>query len=166
MSQKFRVLFLCSGNADRSIFAEHFLRSLSSDRFEVCSGGELPTREVHPMVAKILSESFKIDAKDVRSKSWEEYAGMHFDFVITVCDEMREGSPSLPGTPISAHWSIPDPLVPGGSEDEVYQRLLQTAFQIRRRVELFACLPMEKLDHLQREVQTRQIHTDALRDKE
>jgi arsenate reductase len=166
MSQKFRVLFLCSGNADRSIFAEHFLRSLGNDRFEVYSGGEPPTREVHPMVAKILRESFKIDPKDVRSRSWEEYAGMPFDFVITVCDEMRERSPILPGTPITAHWSIPDPMAPGGSEDEVYQRLLKTAFHIRRRVELFNCLPIEKLDHLQREVQTRQIHADALRDKE
>ena len=90
---------------------------------------------------------------------------MHFDFAITVCDEMHERSPVLPGTPITAHWSIPDPMAPGGSEDQLYQRLLQTAFQVRRRVELFNSLPIEKLDHLQREVQIRQIHADALRDK-
>jgi arsenate reductase (thioredoxin) len=152
MSQKFRVLFLCSSNADRSIFAEHFLRSLGSDRFEVYSAGEQPTREVHPLVAKVLRENFKIDASDAVNRSWRDLAEKNFDFVITVCDDMRERTPVLPGTPITAHWSIPDPLALGGSDEEVYQRLLQTAFQVRRRVELFNSLPIEKLDNLQREV--------------
>ena len=48
-----------------------------------------------------------------------------------------------------------------GSEEEKHEHFLQTAFQIKRRVELFNCLPIEKLDHLQREVHTRQVHADA-----
>jgi protein-tyrosine-phosphatase len=117
---------------------------------------------VDPLVLKILQEDFHEDTAGARSKSWHDFAGIHFDFVITVSDDARERSPVFPGTPVTAHWSIADPMPFQGSDEERRQHFFQTAFQVRRRVELFACLPMEKLDHLQREVQTRQIHQDAL----
>ena len=59
MRPKFRVLFLCTRNSDRSILAEYFLRSMGGDRFEVYSGGEAPAGEVHPFVLKILRENLK-----------------------------------------------------------------------------------------------------------
>jgi arsenate reductase (thioredoxin) len=161
MRPKFRVLFLCTRNSDRSILAEYFLRSMGSDRFEVHSGGEAPAGEVHPLVLKILRENFKIDAAGAQSKSWHEFTDIHFDFVITVCDDARERSPVFPGAPVTAHWSIPDPMAFEGSEEDKYQVFLQTAFQVKRRIELLNCLPIEKLDHLQREVGTRQIQEDA-----
>ena len=67
----------------------------------------------------------------------------------------------FPGTPVTAHWSIPDPTAVDGSDEEKYQQFLQAAFQVKRRIELLNCLPIEKLDHLQREVGTRQIQDDA-----
>jgi arsenate reductase len=158
---KFRVLFLCTRNSDRSILAEYFLRSMGGDRFEVYSGGEAPAGEVHPFVLKILHEDFKIDAAGAVSKSWHDFADIHFDFVITVSDDARERSPVFPGAPVTAHWSIPDPMAFEGSDEEKYQRFLQAALQVKRRIELLNCLPIEKLDHLQREVQTRQIQEDA-----
>ena len=161
MRPKFRVLFLCTRNSDRSIFAEYFLRSMGGDRFEVYSGGESPKGEVHPVVLKILRENFKIDAAGALSKSWHDFSDIHFDFVITVCDDARERSPVFPGKPVTAHWSIPDPAAFEGSDDEKYQQFLQTAFQVKRRIELLNCLPIEKLDHLQREAGTRQIQEDA-----
>jgi arsenate reductase len=161
MHSKFRVLFLSSRNSDRGIFAEYILRSLGSDRFEVQSGGAAPTGEVNPLVLKILRETFKIDATGARSKSLQEFKDADFDFVITVSDDAHEPSPVFPGVPVTAHWSIPDPMALEGSDDEKYERLLQVALQLKRRIELFNCLPIEKLDHLQREVQTRQVHKDA-----
>lgn len=163
MRRRFRVLFLCTRNADRSILAECFLRSLGADRFEVFSGGESPAAVVHPLVLKILHENFHLDTAGALSKSWRDFAEVRFDFVISVSDDARERAPEFPGAPVTAHWSIEDPLAFQGTPDEIYQRFLQTAFQVRRRVELFACLPLEKLDHLQREVQTRQIHEQARR---
>lgn len=68
MRPKFRVLFLCTRNSDRSILAEYFLRSMGGDRFEAYSGGE-----VHPFVLKILRENFKIDAAGAVSKSWHDF---------------------------------------------------------------------------------------------
>jgi arsenate reductase (thioredoxin) len=161
MPPRFRVLFLCTRNADRSIFAESFLRSLAEDRFEVYSGGETPAGEVHPLALKILRENFRLDTAGVLSKSWHDFSDVRFDFVITVSDDARERSPVFPGAPVTAHWSIEDPIAFEGSDEEKYQHFLQIAFQVKRRVELFACLPMEKLDHLQRETQTRGIHEEA-----
>ncbi|MGA7904815.1 MAG: arsenate reductase ArsC [Terrimicrobiaceae bacterium] len=161
MHPRYRVLFLCTRNADRSIFAECFLRSLGGDRFEVYSGGESPAGEVHPLVLKILREDFKVSTTGALSKSWNDFADVRFDFVITVSDDARERSPVFPGAPVTAHWSFEDPLAFDGTDKEKYRHFLQIAFQVKRRVELFACLPIEKLDHLQREVQTRQIHEDA-----
>ena len=78
MRPKFRVLFLCTRNSDRSIFAEYFLRSMGGDRFEVYSGGEAPTGEVHPLALKILRENFKIDTTGAVSKSWHDFSGHSF----------------------------------------------------------------------------------------
>ena len=153
--------FFVPRNSDRSIFAEYFLRSLAGDRFEVYSAAEVPSGEVHPLVLKILSDNFNTDAMDARSKPWQEFKDLPFDFVITVADDERERSPVVSGAPVTAHWSIPDPLAFEESDDERYQRLLQTAFQVKRRIELFASLPVEKLDYLQRQRQTRQIHDTA-----
>ncbi len=161
MHHPFRVLFLGTRNADRSILAEYLLRSSGGNRFEAYSAGETPKSEVHPLVLKILREDFKIDATGAAANSWHEFADRDFDFVITLSDDARERSPVFPGKPVTAHWSIEDPTIFEGSEEEKHEHFLQTAFQIKRRVELFNCLPMEKLDHLQREVRTRQVQEDA-----
>jgi arsenate reductase len=155
MRPKFRLLFLCTRNADRSIFAEYFLRSQAGDRFEVYSAGEAPLGTVNPQVTKILREDFRIDAAGAASKSWHDLADIHFDFVITVCDDAREHCPVFPGEPVTAHWSFPDPERFRDTPEERHHRLVQTAFQIKRRVDLFASLPLEKLDRLQRELHAR-----------
>jgi arsenate reductase (thioredoxin) len=161
MRSTFRVLFLGTRNSERSILAEYLLRSLGGDRFEVWSAGETPAGEIHPLALKVLRENFKIDTTGAVSNSWQEFAGRDFDFVITLSDDARERSPVFSRASVTAHWSIDDPAAFEGSEEEKYEHFLQTAFQIKRRIELFNCLPMEKLDHLQREAHTRQVHTDA-----
>ena len=161
MHPRFRVLFLGAPNSERSILAEFLLRSMGGDRFEVCSDGETPTGEIHPLVLKILREDFEIDTAGAMANSWQDFADQDFDFVITLSDDAREHSPTFPGAPVCAHWSIDDLMAFEGSEEEKREHFLQTAFQIKRRVELFNCLPMEKLDHLQREVRTRQVHEHA-----
>lgn len=158
---KFRVLFLCTGNSSRSILAEFLLRHLGEDRFEVASAGSKPSGQVNPLVLQILSETFHIDTSGARCKSWHELENIHFDFLITMCDDARERCPIMPGEPVTAHWSFDDPSSFQGSEEEIQEHLLQTAFAIRRRVELFSSLPLEKLDRLQRQIHTRKIHQDA-----
>ena len=132
-------LFLGTRNSERSIFAEYLLRSLGGDRFEVSSAGETPKGGAHPIALKILRENFKIDTTGAVANSWHELADRDFDFVITLSDDARERSPVFPGMPVTAHWSIEDPTAFEGSEEEKYEHFLQTAFQIKRRIELLAC---------------------------
>ena len=146
MSEPYKLLFLCTGNSARSIFGEYLLRRLGGSRFQVYSAGAFPTGKVNPFAIRVLKDSFNLDASDARSKSWEEFKDVHFDFVITVCDNARETCPIWPGQPIVAHWSSPDPAAVEGSDEEKYRAFKQVAFQINRRLELFTSLPLEELD--------------------
>lgn len=144
----YRVLFLCTGNSARSILGEYLLKRMGGKRFEVYSAGSFPTGKVNPLAIQVLRNIYHIDASAARSKSWEEFGNINFDFVITVCDDARESCPIWPGQPILAHWSSPDPALAQGTDEQKYQVFKQIALQIRRRIELFCALPIEKLDRL------------------
>lgn len=147
-SKPYKVLFLCTGNSARSIFGEYLLRQIGGPRFEVYSAGAIPTGQVNPFAVRVLSDVYHIDARAARSKSWEEFEGGEFDFVITVCDNARETCPVWPGQPVVAHWSLMDPAQAKGSDEEVTNVFKQVAFEIRRRIELLTALPLEKLDRV------------------
>lgn len=152
-----RILFLCTGNSARSIFAEYLLRRIGQGRFEVYSAGSAPTGVVNPFAVQVLEDSYKIDPTDARSKSWEEYKDLKFDFVITVCDNARESCPIWPGQPIIAHWGVPDPALATGTYQEILRKFRHAAMQLQRRIELFCSLPFEKLDRLKLEKLTQDI---------
>ena len=154
---RFKILFLCTGNSARSIFAEYLLKEIAPVRFETYSAGASPKPAPHPLALEILREDFKIDASDAYSKSWEEFKDAQFDFVITLCDNARETCPVWPGQPIVAHWSSPDPAAVEGSNAEKRRAFWQVAQQIKRRLELLASLPFEKLDALRLEAATKEI---------
>ena len=145
---KFDLLFLCTGNSARSILGEYLLKRIDSHRFNSVSAGANPTGHVNPLVQRVLSEKFKIPTDEARSKSWMEFKGFHFDFVITVCDNAKESCPIWPGQPIIAHWASPDPAEFTGTDEEKMHKIYEVALQIRRRIELFTSLPLEKMDRL------------------
>ena len=147
-SKPYKFLFLCTGNSARSIFGEYLLRRLGGPRFEVFSAGSFPTGKVNPLAIQVLKDVYNIDASEARSKSWEEFKDVQFDFVVTVCDNARETCPIWPGQPIVAHWSSPDPASVEGTEGEKYRAFKDVAFQINRRVQLFTSEPLDKLDRL------------------
>ncbi len=146
--QPFKILFLCTGNSARSILSEYLLKRIGRDRFEVYSAGSEPTGRVNPFALQVLRDNYHIDASEARSKSWEEYATVEFDFVITVCDNARESCPFWPGQPIIAHWGVPDPALATGDDAEKLRQFTQAALQLQRRINLFCSLPFEKLDRL------------------
>ena len=148
-SRPYRFLFLCTGNSARSILGEYLLRRLGGPRFEVFSAGSFPTGKVNPLAVQVLQDVYNIDASEARSKSWEEFDGVEFDFVVTVCDNARETCPIWPGQPLVAHWSSPDPAAVEGSDAEKYRAFKDVAFQINRRLQLFTALPMDNLDRLE-----------------
>jgi arsenate reductase len=139
MSQKtpLKILILCTGNSARSVLGEYLLRTKGQGRFEVHSAGSHPTGRVNPLAVRTLKEKYGIDASGARSKSWDEFKGVKFDFVITVCDNAKEACPVWPGQPTIAHWSSPDPAGIEGTEAEKFQSFVAVASQIARRVDLF-----------------------------
>lgn len=145
----YKFLFLCTGNSARSIIGEYLLRRLGGSRFQVYSAGSFPTGKVNPLAVQVLKDIYNIDASEARSKSWEEFKDVEFDFVVTVCDNARETCPVWPGQPIVAHWSSPDPAAVEGTQSEKYQAFEEVAFQINRRLQLFTSLPLNKLDRLE-----------------
>ena len=156
-SKPYKFLFLCTGNSARSIFGEYLLRHLGGSRFQVFSAGSFPTGIVNPFAIQVLNDVYNIDASDARSKSWEEFKDVEFDFVVTVCDHARESCPVWPGQPIVGHWGSPDPAAVEGSDSEKYRAFREVAFEINRRLQLFTSLPLDKLDRVKLAAAIREI---------
>jgi protein-tyrosine-phosphatase len=145
----YKVLMLCTGNSARSVIAEYLLRQKGRGRFETYSAGSHPTGRVHPLALWVLQEHYGIDASNARSKSWDEFKEIRFDFVITVCDHAAEACPVFPGHPVSAHFGSPDPAGYEGTPPQQEWRFVQVASQISRRLDLFCALPDAQLEPLQ-----------------
>lgn len=114
MSQKKRVLILCTGNSARSQMAEGLLRHDAGGRFEVESAG-VEASFVRPQAVEVMRE-LGIDISGQRSKHVDEFAGREFDYVITVCDNARERCPFFPASAERVHWSFDDPAAAQGDE--------------------------------------------------
>ena len=147
-SDRPKILFLCTGNSARSIFAEYLTKKIGRNRFEAYSAGSQPAGTVNPFAIRVLGEQYGIDARTARSKSWDEFKDTPFDIIITVCDKARESCPIFPGQPIVAHWSTPDPALAQGTDEQKLRQFREAAQQIQRRIELLCSFPIEKLGHL------------------
>ena len=156
------VLFLCTGNSARSILAEAITNSLtvSKGRFLAFSAGSHPKGAVHPFAFDLLRQ-LRLPTTGLRSKSWDEFANPdapRMEFVITVCDQAAgEQCPFWPGQPMTSHWGMPDPAAAQGTEEQRRKAFSDTANMLRRRIELFASLPFEKLDRLSLQSKVRDI---------
>jgi arsenate reductase len=116
MSDRKRVLILCTGNSARSQMAEGLLRHDAGDRFDVSSAGTQPG-SVRPEAIAAMRE-LGIDISGHRSKNVDEFAGQPFDYVITVCDHARETCPVFFGAAQRIHQSFEDPPPPYAGSDE------------------------------------------------
>jgi arsenate reductase (thioredoxin) len=130
-----RLLILCTGNSARSQMAEGLLRHDAGDAFEVSSAGTKPSH-VRPEAIAAMRE-VGIDISGHRSKSVEEFAGQHFDYVITVCDNAKESCPMFPAGTKRLHWSLEDPAAVQGSEAEQLAEFRRVRDQLRSRLRQF-----------------------------
>lgn len=156
-SDKWNVLFICSGNSARSIFAETILRDWAPDRFEVFSAGIQPKSELNPFAVELLQAKGH-DIAHLRAKNVSEYqsdSAPQMDFVFTVCDAAaNEECPPWPGQPVTGHWGQPDPVAAQGTEAERRLAFQQAYGGLKNRIKAFAALPFDTLDRasLQRQV--------------
>lgn len=158
--QAYHVLFICSGNSARSIFAEALMRDLGAGRFIAHSAGTRPGSTLNPFALEVLARNGHT-VEDLRSKHLSEFqtAGAPaMDFVFTVCDAAAaEECPPWHGQPISGHWGLPDPVKATGSEAEKGLVFAQTYAGLRRRIMAFVALPMDQLDRIALQQRVDQI---------
>lgn len=159
-ARPYNVLFLCTGNSARSILAEAVVNGLSGGRFKAYSAGSFPKSQPNPYALDLLRRNH-IATDGLRSKSWDEFAAPGapaLDFVFTVCDQAAgEMCPIWPGQPVTAHWGVPDPAAVEGTDEEKRHAFLDAYVALRRRIELFASLPVASLDKMALEARVREI---------
>jgi protein-tyrosine-phosphatase/DNA-binding transcriptional ArsR family regulator len=127
-----RVLFLCTGNSARSQIAEALAQQCGGDGIEACSAGSHP-KPLHPNAVRVMRER-GIDLTGRRSKHLAEFADQRFDYVISLCDRVREVCPEFPGHPDLIHWSIPEPSAEGANDAETYPAFERTAVELATRI--------------------------------
>jgi protein-tyrosine-phosphatase/DNA-binding transcriptional ArsR family regulator len=131
-SARARVLFLCTGNSARSQMAEALTEQLSAGVVRAASAGSHP-KPLHPNAVRVMRER-GIDLAGRRSKHLSEFTSESFDYVISLCDRVREICPEFPGTPQAIHWSMADPAREPGTDDETLPAFERTAAELETRV--------------------------------
>ena len=127
-----RMLFLCTGNSARSQMAEALLTHLSGERVGAFSAGSRP-KELHPNAVRAM-RARGLDISQRQSNHLDTFRRSRFDWVISLCDRVREVCPDFPGEPQTIHWSIPDPAAEPGSDDETYPAFVRTAVELETRI--------------------------------
>lgn len=138
-----RVLFLCTGNSCRSQMAEGLLHTLGGEDFEVHSAGTDP-KVVHPLAIEAMRE-VGIDISTQRSKSLDRFLDQAFDYVITVCDRVRDKCPTFPGDNQRIHWGFDDPETASGSMVERRAVFRRVRNEINERLRVWVTLQRRRL---------------------
>ena len=127
-----RVLFLCTGNGSRSQMAEALAQRRSGGLVQAFSAGSHPG-SLHPNTVRVMAEH-GIDVRGRAAKHLSVFAADQFDYVITLCDRVREVCPEFPGHPRHIHWSIPDPAAAGDTDEASYPAFQATAAELEARL--------------------------------
>ena len=127
-----KVLFLCTGNSARSQMAEALLKARSGSAIEAYSAGSHP-KALHPNAVRVMRDEYGLDLRAQASKHLELFEDQSFDWVISLCDRVREVCPEFSGFPETVHWSIANPAT-GDPDDVTYPLFQQTAAELATRV--------------------------------
>jgi arsenate reductase (thioredoxin) len=141
MSDKKRVLILCTGNSARSQMAEGLLRHDAGDRFTVESAGTKPN-SVRQEAITVMKE-VGIDITSHRSKHVDEFSGQDFDYVLTVCDNAKETCPVFFGGATWLHHSFKDPAAVEGSEEKRLGEFRRVRDELRTYLRRFFCATID-----------------------
>jgi protein-tyrosine-phosphatase len=128
-----RVLFLCTGNSARSLMAEALAMARSGGVIEAYSAGSHP-KPVHPNAVRVMRDEYGLDLGAQASKHLDVFVDQRFDWVISLCDRVREVCPQFPGHPETIHWSIANPAAGDADDDASYPLFQQTAAELATRI--------------------------------
>ncbi|MTI95502.1 MAG: arsenate reductase (thioredoxin) [Firmicutes bacterium] len=135
MSDKTKIMFLCTGNSCRSQMAEGLARELGGDQVEVYSAG-LEAHGLNPRAVKVLKE-IGVDISDNTSDLIDPKLLAEMDYAITLCGDAEERCPLTPPTVTKLHWPFPDPAKAEGSEEEIMEQFRSVRDAIAARIREF-----------------------------
>lgn len=154
------ILVLCTGNSARSILGEALFNHLGAGRVTAYSAGSQPKGAPHPGALRLLAAR-GIDTAGFSSKSWNTFTGPGaptIDLAITVCGNAAgEACPVFPGTPLRAHWGLPDPADVTGNDAAVDAAFAQTWDWLAMRIEALLALPFETMERSELQAQLAAI---------
>ena len=129
---KRKVLFLCTGNSCRSQMAEAIVNARLGDAWQAVSAGTRPAGYVHPTALAALAE---IGIQHTgRSKSADEFRGVDFDVVVTVCDDAAENCPVWLGKGRRVHLGFDDPAKAAGTDEQVMAAFRRVRDEIAEKI--------------------------------
>ena len=139
----YNVLFICTGNSARSIFAEALLQTHGGEKFRAYSAGTKPFSTLNPFAVEMLDRNGHdiggLEAKNISVFQGDDAPQM--DFVFTVCDSAaNEECPPWEGQPLTAHWGLPDPVKVEGTDAEKSLAFANTYTMMRRQLEAIGVL--------------------------
>lgn len=127
------VLFLCTGNSVRSPMAEALLQTRGGGGIRACSAGSHPKPHVHRNAVRIMLDEYGIDLGDKIPQPLAAVARRRFDYVITLCDKVREYARDH-GLTTTMHWSLPDPAAAAGGDRATYPEFRRLATELSGRI--------------------------------
>ena len=140
--EKIKVLFLCTANAARSQMAAGIVKNDFGDRIETYSAGTNP-KGVSRLAVMVLDE-IGIDISGETSDHLDKYQDMHFDYVITLCDDANANCPLFFGGVNRIHMGFPDPPHSNDPTPENLQKFRDVRDAIRSHMKLFFTKELSK----------------------
>ena len=160
----FRVLFLCDDGSIRAPIAAAMMNASRSTGFVAYSAGVTPGNEILSATLDALRIA-GVSADGCQYRALSQFLtpeAPRLDFVFDLTESYEQCVlPAFPGSPVLVPWPIPRPNLDGGSQAERGARMTNTLRMIRRRVELFVELPLERLDSLTVGIQAESVHQRA-----
>ena len=124
------ILVLCTGNSCRSQMAHGYLNAMQNGKARIYSAG-IETHGLNPGAVAIMKED-GIDISKHTSNNVDEYDGIPWDYIITVCDHARENCPYIPSKMAKRiHHNFFDPSKVQGTEEEKHAAFLKARNEIR-----------------------------------
>lgn len=130
------ILILCTGNSCRSQIAHGYFEHFTDGRKVKIYSAGVETHGVNPRAIAVMRED-GIDISHHTSNNVDEYLGIDFDYVITVCDNAKERCPYFPTNAVRLHYNFPDPAKASGSETEIMEEFRRVRDMIKDYVEGF-----------------------------
>jgi arsenate reductase (thioredoxin) len=130
------ILVLCTGNSCRSQIAHGYLEHFTNKETVTVYSAGVETHGVNPLAIATMKED-SIDISNYTSNNIDEYSQIHFDYVITVCDNAKERCPFFPTKAIKLHHNFPDPAKFIGSAEETIVAFKRVRQMIKSYCEKF-----------------------------